>query len=253
MRKFRCLFFVKPLQSAPQLSDISPRALLVRARLATTAVFVVQGMGMGAWAGSIPAFRNVLHLNDSALSLSLLAYASGGLIGMPTAARLVCRLGSQSATLYLALFCNLSIVLPGFAPSLSVLIGAAFIAGLGKGFVDIAMNSFAVSIQFAWGGQIMSFFHAASSSGGLIDALGIGLMFANGYSVLTGLALLTVLSLLIVVASVVLLKGISVDAKAGRGNLLLLPCPRRRCSASARCVFWCSSLKAASPIGRGSI
>lgn len=186
------------------MSNISQRIRPVGARFATTAIFLVQGMSIGAWAACIPAFRDSLSLSDSALSFSLLAYAAGGLMGMPAAAWLVSRLGCHSATMLLGLFCSLSIVLPGIAPSLSALAGAALIAGMGKGLVDIAMNTFAAAIQTSWGSPIMSSFHAASSTGGLLGAVWIGLMFANGYSILTSLALLTGITLVIVAMATLL-------------------------------------------------
>lgn len=197
-----------------------------KARYATTAIFLVQGTAIGAWAACIPAFRETLNLTDSALSLSLLAYAAGGLIGMPLAAWLVSRIGSHAATMSMGIFCSLSIIVPGLAPSLTFLVIAALIAGMGKGLVDIAMNTFAASIQTRWGSPIMSSFHAASSTGGLLGAVCVGLMFAMGYSIYTSLAVLTISTFVIVAAAAFFASGVNIETHAKkRAPAFALPTP----------------------------
>lgn len=206
------------------MRDPSHEKQLIRARLATTAIFLVQGMGMGAWAACIPALRHQLNLTDSALSLSLLAYAAGGLIGMPLSVWLVSRLDSHIATMSIAIMFSVSLILPGIAPTLLMLIGAALILGMGKGLVDVAMNTFALAIQSNWGSPILSSFHAAASAGGLLGAVWIGFMFSNGHSVLTGLSILTIISLTIVGISIPLSSGAKIEhSNASSSAALAIP------------------------------
>lgn len=80
--------------------------------------------------------------------------------------------------------------LPGYAASLPALIAASFLLGRGKGFLDCAMNTCAATVQHRWSSPIMSAFHAAFSVSGLVGSVVMGLLFAKGLSVQSGLLLL---------------------------------------------------------------
>lgn len=150
---------------------------------------------MGAWAASIAAIQQTLALADGALSIALFAYAAGGLTGMPLSAFLVSRLGCHLATIAVALTYCFVFALPGLAPTFSLFVPAAFLLGLGKGVLDVSMNSFAADIQEAWGHAIMSSFHASASMGGFLGAILLGLALGNGFSVAAGMLCLSVLCL----------------------------------------------------------
>jgi MFS family permease len=160
----------------------------VGARLAIVAAFLVDGIGIGAWAASVPALRQSLGLTDSALSLGLLAFAAGGIAAMPATGWLLTRVASHRATIAAAAAAAVALLLPGLAPSLPLLVAAAFVFGVCKGFLDVSMNTYATAIQRAWGASIMSSFHAAFSVGGLLGSLAMGLLFSEGFSVRTSLA-----------------------------------------------------------------
>ncbi|SDP76967.1 Fucose permease [Phyllobacterium sp. YR620] len=195
------------------MSESDAKHRLIGARISTTIVFLVNGIGIGAWAACLPALRQSLSLTDSALSLCLLAFSGGGLVGMPVAAWLVSRLGSQYATILLGLIFPITMVLPGFAATLPVLIFTALIFGMGKGFLDVAMNTFAAALQTAWRSSIMSSFHAAFSVGGLVGSISIGLMFVNGLSVLTALALLAIFSVAAIGACITLGLKVTIEER----------------------------------------
>ena len=176
---------------------------LIGARVAVLAAFVVDGVGIGAFAASVPALRSALALTNSQLSLALLTFACGGITAMPIAGWLLSRVPSHRATAVMAAVATLSLLLPGIAPSLPLLVGATLVFGLCKGGLDVSMNTCAAAVQQAWGGPIMSSFHAAFSLGGLLGAGAMGLLFGQGCSVRIGLIVLTILVLpLIVVVAV---------------------------------------------------
>ena len=183
-------------------------------RLAATAIFLVNGVGIGAWAACIPALRQSLGLTDSALSLILLAFAGGGIVAMPAAGWLLTRITSQSGTIALAFVFALGMLLPGLAPSLPLLIAAALVFGMCKGFLDVAMNTYAAAIQRAWAAPIMSSFHAAFSVGGLLGSVVMGLLFARGFDVMTGLILMTVTTLPVIGMAVALVCNVVLDEDA---------------------------------------
>jgi hypothetical protein len=141
-----------------------------------TAVFLANGLGIGAWAASIPLLKARLLLSDGALSLALVAFAAGAVLAMPVAGLAAPRLGAGRAARLAALAFAASLLLPPLAGSLAALVAAAFAVGVTNGALDVAMNAHASDVERRWGAAIMSSFHAAFSAGGLAGAvLGMGL------------------------------------------------------------------------------
>jgi MFS family permease len=136
-------------------------------RVANSGIFLCNGLGIGAWAASIPLLQARLHLSDGALSIVLLGFAAGAVLAMPLTGRLAPRFGVARATRFSALAFAVAMLGPGLAPDFSLLIAAAFALGLTNGALDVSMNGLASGIETRWGAPIMSSFHAAFSVGGL--------------------------------------------------------------------------------------
>ena len=168
-------------------------------RAATSALFLVHGIGIGAWASAIAPVQARLSLSPAALSVALLAIAFGAVVTMPLFGKLGAKLGgSGRATTIAALLYALAIVGPGLAPNLPVLVVVAFIFGCFSGLMDVAMNAHATAIERRWGGAILSSFHAAWSCGGILGASLGGAMLHAGFGApgllvcVSGLALISV-------------------------------------------------------------
>ncbi|WP_376088679.1 MFS transporter [Roseomonas sp. CCTCC AB2023176] len=157
------------------------RGELGGARLGTTLVFLVTGIGTGAWAASLPAFQSRLGLSEGALSIALLAFAAGAVLSMPVAGLLAPRLGTGRATRWLGLAFAAATLLPPLAGGLASLSVLALLLGAAMGATDVAMNAHASHVESRWDGAIMSSFHAAFSAGGLVGAgLGAGIAWLGG-------------------------------------------------------------------------
>jgi MFS family permease len=139
-------------------------------RVAVIAVFLANGIGIGAWAACIPALKARLALSDGALGFVLFAFALAAVLAMQFAARLTRRLGPAKATRAATLLFGVALPLPAFAPDLATLVVAAFAMGAANGLLDVTMNGYASGVERRWGAAIMSSFHAAWSAGGLIGA-----------------------------------------------------------------------------------
>jgi MFS family permease len=161
----------------------------IRARAATTAIFLANGSGIGAWAASIPGIKQALRLSDAALGLGLLAFAAGAILTMPLAGWLGVRFGSHRLTIFASVAFGAALLLPGIASTLPVLMLATLVLGASNGVMDVAMNAHATAVQRIWNSAIMSSFHAAFSLGGLLGAAGIGMLLAHGLGVRSCLAL----------------------------------------------------------------
>lgn len=151
------------------------RTVLRRGRTATSLLFLLFGAALGAWTSRIPSVKSHLDLGDGLLSLALLAFALGAIVGMMVLGRLTDRYGSTRVMVPTALLEGILLVPPAYMPDLAALMLALFLFGLVHGTLNIAMNANAIEVQRAWGRPIMSSFHAVYSIGGFLGSAAGGL------------------------------------------------------------------------------
>jgi fucose permease len=203
-------------------ADAASRRGLMRARLATLALFFVSGASLGVWAAHIPLLKAGLGLDDSTLGLVMLAMGAGALLAMPTAGALVHRCGAVRICIASGLFLGAALALPPHAPAAPALGFAAFLIGLGVGGIDIAMNAHAAALERAWGRPIMSSIHAFFSIGGLAGAAGAAGMIALGAGAPLGMGVPALVLAAAVAASGLWLR-FAEDEPAEPGPALRLP------------------------------
>lgn len=143
---------------------------ILKARIATSAVFLGNGFGIGTWASQLPRFKAKLALSDGELGLALLAFGLGAVALMPIVGWLSTRRTSRRITITAGIAFSIALFMPGLAPSLPLLIAASLVAGACNGAMDVAMNTNATVVEKAWNAPIMSSFHAFFSLGGLAGA-----------------------------------------------------------------------------------
>jgi predicted MFS family arabinose efflux permease len=145
-------------------------ASLRRGRVAVSSLFLVYGVILGSWTSRIPAIKQALRLSDGTLSLALLAFAAGAIIGMQAVGRLVDRYGSTRVMIPAALVDGAILIAPAAAPDLPLLVVSLLGFGAVHGTLNVAMNANAVEVQRAWGKPLISSFHAVYSIGGFLGA-----------------------------------------------------------------------------------
>ncbi|GAA5183308.1 MFS transporter [Rugosimonospora acidiphila] len=153
-------------------------AVLRRARVAASLLFLLYGTILGTWTARIPAVKHRLALTDGQLSLALLAFAAGAIIGMQASGRLVDRYGSGAVMVPAVLIDGVALVGPALAPNLPGLAGCLLGFGAVHGILNVAMNVNAVEVQRARERPMISSCHAVYSIGGFAGA-GIGGLFAR--------------------------------------------------------------------------
>jgi predicted MFS family arabinose efflux permease len=154
------------------------RAALRRGRFAVSLLFLAYGTILGAWTARIPAIKRGLGLGDGELSVGLLAFAGGAILGMQISGRMVDRLRSGRIMVPAVFVDGAVLILPAFATSLVGLAGCLFAFGAVHGTLNVAMNVNAVEVQRAYGRPIITSFHAVYSVGGFLGAA-IGGLFAS--------------------------------------------------------------------------
>ncbi|MBV8472127.1 MAG: MFS transporter [Hyphomicrobiales bacterium] len=153
------------------------------ARAATSALFLINGLGIGAWASSVAPLQARLSLSPAALSLALLAMAAGAIVTMPLAGLLAEKLGGTGrSTTFASLLYPFVLAAPGLAPNLAALVAATFAFGCVNGLMDVSMNAHATAVERRWSGAIMSSFHAAWSGGGILGAALGGAILHAGFA-----------------------------------------------------------------------
>jgi len=153
-----------------------PRA----ARLAVAAVFFVCGAGFANWVARIPVVQQQLGLTNGALGVALLGTAVGALLAMPTTGWVVARVGSRPVTKLMALAYCMALPLPALAPNLPLLTSALVVFGAVYGALDVAMNAQAIAVERCYRRPIMSSFHGLYSVGGIVGAVGGGVVTSLG-------------------------------------------------------------------------
>ncbi len=150
------------------------------ARLAVTAIFFANGALVANWFARVPDVKLGLGLSEGSLSLGLFAMAIGALLSQPTAGWVIGKVGSLKVTAVMAIANCAALILPGFAPSLPLLMAALFLFGASNGALDVAMNAQAALVERRYARPIMSSFHAMWSVGGLLGAAIGALAVARG-------------------------------------------------------------------------
>jgi hypothetical protein len=135
----------------------------------------------------IPDVQHNLGATNGQLGAALLGAPLGAVIAVPCAGWLVARFGSRPVTIGGALATCLTLPLPAAATSLAALAAALVLLGMSYGCQDMAMNAQAVAVEGVYGRPLMSSFHAAFSTGGIIGAFVGGAVAARGVEPLPAL------------------------------------------------------------------
>jgi HAD superfamily hydrolase (TIGR01509 family) len=147
-------------------------------RVAITLFFLADGLLLGSWAARIPAVQRHAELTNSRLGLALFAAALGALAAMPLAGWLCERIGSRRVTVAALLGGAASLFFASLASGLGGLAAALFAFGAGFGTINVSANAQGLALERQYGRSILSSFHAAFSSGGLMGA-GLGALAAG--------------------------------------------------------------------------
>jgi MFS family permease len=143
----------------------------MRARVAITAIFALNGFLFGTLFSRLPALRERAELSHGQIGLLLLCSTIGLFLMQPLAGALTARLGSRRVVVIGALGYSLGLVPISFATTPVALAPAFVLIGMGSGILDVSMNVQGVAVENRLGRPILSSLHAAFSFGGLGGAL----------------------------------------------------------------------------------
>ncbi|HWT24600.1 MAG TPA: MFS transporter [Solirubrobacteraceae bacterium] len=139
-------------------------------RLATTAVFFVNGAVVGSWVAQIPWAQQYFDLSKSTMGLVILAMSVGVILAFPVAGQRIVRHGSRRMVAVGGALCVAALVPVLLMPHPILLAVALFVLGLANATMDVSMNAHGVSVEKALGRPIMSSLHAGWAFGGVFGA-----------------------------------------------------------------------------------
>jgi len=164
------------------MHDVAAGAPIRAARIAVTAIFMILGFMIAAWAPHIPSIKDRLQVGDALLGWVLLCMAAGALAAMLVVGRLVERFGSRNVSVASTLAICVLVNGPIHADSVVLLALALFVMGAASGAMDVAINAHGAQVERRLGRPCMSSLHGGFSIGALAGA-GLGtLMLGAGFA-----------------------------------------------------------------------
>lgn len=164
----------------------------------TRTIFLINGLGMSAWAPLVPFARDRLQLSGASLGALLLCLGIGSLAAMPVTGTLVARFGCRRVMCFSTLLVLMMMPLLATADSHLVMAAALMLFGAGLGMLDVAMNYQAVQVEQAADKPMMSGFHGFFSLGGILGAGTVSLLLSQSFTPLAAtLMVMTVMLLLL--------------------------------------------------------
>jgi hypothetical protein len=141
-------------------------------RAPISAIFMCQGILLGAWATQVPLLRDRLAIAPGALGLALFCISASALMSMPMTGWLATRLCPRPVLRAGSAIACSAFVVAVLAPAYAVLAVSLFVFGIGYGAVDVAMNAEAVRVERAIGRPILGGVHAMWSVGSFAGSAG---------------------------------------------------------------------------------
>jgi len=152
--------------SAPITNQLATRL----AAIAVTLLFVVNGVVIGGFGGSLPSLRDKLGLDATQIAIMLFCAGVAAILSMQIGGRVADAIGAREVSLAAVPLLIVGMITIGLAPAYPIAIVGAMVIGLGNGAMDVAMNAIGVQVEAARQRPIMSFFHAFWSIGTFIGA-----------------------------------------------------------------------------------
>jgi MFS family permease len=190
-----------------------PPTRLTHARVAVSALFIVNAFALSAWLPRLAELQAGLGLDAAQVGLVLSAGAAGGLLVGPLGGYLVAR--SNSARVSVVSFALMVPIVPliGVAPTGWSLALVLLVVGALDAVMDGAMNAHGLRVQHAYRRSIINGFHGYWSLGTVAGGVVGSLALAAGVPISWMLAAITAASaVLVAVTGRWLLPGSDPDA-----------------------------------------
>ncbi|GAA5630760.1 inner membrane protein YbjJ [Acinetobacter calcoaceticus] len=158
---------------------MSENTFLTRARVATSFMFLINGMVLAIWATNIPGLKTSLGINDAQLGVALSNYAIGTMLTSYFAGLLATKFGTRNILILGGILLSLALPLSAYASNYFIFAATIFILGSFNSIYDVSMNSHACMIEEKRNKVLMPSFHALFSFGGLFGASTVAVLLSD--------------------------------------------------------------------------
>ena len=141
-----------------------------RSRIATTAVFFVNGAALALFFSNIALIKDLIALSDAKLGTALGLQGLGTVIFVVIGSLVATRFGTRATMLFGAVAMALALQMIGFASGYVPFLIAVIALGASNSFIDVSMNAHASLVERDYRVEIMPSFHAAYNFGGFAGA-----------------------------------------------------------------------------------
>lgn len=152
---------------------MSPASVMsFSARAVVTAVFFAFAVGLGLWAGAIPALMRQSGLDVAGLGIALTMHTAAYIAAMAGGGQLA-RVIPPRRLMLLAMAANVpcfGLLFAAGSPALLML--ALTVMGLSAGLLDLAMNTEGTAVEHELGRPVLLSMHASASAAFALGALG---------------------------------------------------------------------------------
>ncbi|MED7929726.1 MFS transporter [Nonomuraea sp. LP-02] len=142
-----------------------------QARVATSAVFALQGLSFASLLVQVANLQTKHGIDDGTLTLLLLIVPVFAGVGSMAAGTYAARHGSRPLLRVAQPAVAVAVVLAGLAPNVPLLIPVLLVFGVSVGAVDAGMNMQGVAVERRYGIQVLNGFHCVWSVLSLAGAL----------------------------------------------------------------------------------
>ncbi|GIH49095.1 Sugar phosphate permease [Microbispora rosea] len=160
-----------PVEDTAPARDTAPASRDRQARLATFAVFFVQGLTFATLLTQVAALQRKHGLTDGELTILLLVVPVIAGAGSALAGVAASRWGSRLVLRLVQPLACAAVVLAGLASDVPMLVAANVLFGLGLGGVDAGMNMQGVAVEREYGRAVLTGFHALWSVAAVIGSV----------------------------------------------------------------------------------
>ncbi len=140
--------------------------------------FLISGIAYSQIASRMPALKAQAGIDEAGVGLSLLCLGAGSLSGFVSVSLIFKVLSSKRLIVIASAAMLLCLPLAALCPDLVSLCAVFFAIGLALSYVDVSMNTQAVSLEIATGRHYLQRLHAGYNLGGVLGSIG-GAAFAR--------------------------------------------------------------------------
>lgn len=190
-------------------------------RLALSALFLLNGVGIASWAAHVPFIKQRFGFSDAILGFALLSMSLGSVVTLLGGGQLIARFGSRRVIIVAALVFCLVLALLMLVPRAPLLFLLLPCFGACIGAMEVGINVQAVEVEKRYARPIMSTFHALFSVGGLLGAAIAAFSLAWNVPPSVHMAIIALVLVAIVIVGVPHLLRAEPSQEAGGATLAL--------------------------------